>query len=117
MPHQIGLDIADPVYDGLEQFAKDRGLDVLEAVKWLLGDFVHHNVPTTRVTSGGASSSAYIPSLPSPLGSLDKMWGIAKIFLAMQITKNDMRCPHCDDPLTVDGVEKNECIKCHKKLV
>jgi len=115
MPHQIGLDVADPVYDGLEQFAKDRGLDVLEAVKWLLGDFVHHNV--SRPVSGLSPAAISYPRLPGPFNDLDKMWGIAKIFLAQQISKNDMRCPHCDDPLTVDGVEKNECIKCHKKLV
>ena len=114
--HQVIVDVQDNVYDGLEQFAKDRGLDVKEGVKWLLGDFVHHNVfPRYPGQMPGQLSVAQaIPALSTP--SVDFM-AIGKFLLDDYLKKNAVNCPHCQAALTVKDLEVNGCSSCNKKLV
>jgi len=108
---QVIVDVQDYVYDGLEQFARDRGLDVVEGVKWLLGDFVHHNL-SRRYAPGQIAVAQAIPAPPA----VDLM-AIGRFLLADYLKRNDVKCPHCRAVLTAKDLEVNGCSSCHKKLV
>jgi hypothetical protein len=104
---QITVDVQDSVYDGLEQFARDRGLDVVEGVKWLLGDFIHNNV-FRRYAPG---QMQVVPATPS--AGLDPL---LKFVIAETLKAAGMKCPHCQAVLTVKDIEVNGCGSCNKKL-
>lgn len=110
---QIIVDVQDNVYDGLERFATDRGLDPVEGVKWLLGDFVHHNVARRYAPSQLATVQA-MPVPPMP--SVDFV-AIGKFLLDDYLKKNDVKCPHCQAVLTAKDLEVNGCSGCNKKIV
>ena len=110
---QVTVDVQDSVYDGLEQFARDRGLDVADGIRWLLGDFVHHNV-ARRYAPSQLSVAQAIPAPPAP--SVDFM-AIGKFLLDDYLKKNAVNCPHCQAALTVKDLEVNGCSSCNKKLV
>jgi hypothetical protein len=110
--HQVTVDVQDSVYDGLEQFARDRGLDVVEGVKWLLGDFVHHNVSRRYPPPGQLPVAQAIPATPA----VDYM-AVGKFLLADYLKRNDIKCPHCQAVLTAKDLEVNGCSSCNKKIV
>jgi hypothetical protein len=113
--HQVTVDVQDNVYDGLEQFARDRGLDVTEGVKWLLGDFVHHNV---SYQYSPARPPGQVVAVPAAGGSsFDSLLTISKFLVADLLKKNDAKCPHCQAVLTMKDIEINGCSSCNKKLV
>jgi hypothetical protein len=115
--HQVTVDVQDNVYDGLEQFAMDRGLAVMEGVKWLLGDFVHHNV--SHYTPGRALSQLPPVAQAVQIGSspFDDLLAMSRFLLADNLKKNDTKCPHCQAVLTVKDIEVNGCSSCNKKIV
>ena len=113
--HQVTVDVQDNVYDGLEQFAMDRGLDVGEGVKWLLGDFVHHNV--SRRYPGQMPSQLVAQAVPAVGTPLDDLLTISRFLVADMLKKNDTKCPHCQAVLTMKDIEANGCSSCNKKLV
>ena len=114
--HQVIVDVQDNVYDGLEQFAKNRGLDVGEGVKWLLGDFVHHNVfPRYPGQMPGQISVA--PAIPAGPLPIDDLLALGRFLMADVLKKNDVKCPHCQAVLTVKDIEANGCSSCNKKII
>lgn len=117
MPKQIAVDLADPVYDAFEQFGLSRGLTPVEALKWLVGDFLYHNSGflTQSPVRVGSPSLAFSPPPTNP-GS-DAIVNMARLMLQDYITSKDPKCPHCSQSLTIKGIEHNECEGCHKKLV
>jgi hypothetical protein len=110
---QVTVDVQDSVYDGIEQFAKDRGLNVAEGVKWLLGDFVHHNV--SRIYPLPPSQLSAVQAIPAT-PPVDFM-AIGKFLLDDYLKKNNVKCPHCQASLTVKDLEANGCSSCNKKIV
>jgi hypothetical protein len=110
--HQVTVDVQDSVYDGLEQFARDRGLDIVEGIKWLLGDFVHHNVSRRYPPPGQLPVAQAIPAAPAV-----DLAAIGKFLLDDYLKRNNLKCPHCQASLTVKDLEANGCSRCHKKLV
>ena len=113
--HQVIVDVQDNVYDGLEQFARDRGLDVADGVKWLLGDFVHHNV-SRRYAPGQIVAAPAAPMAGTGM-PFDSLLTIGRFLLADFLKKNDAKCPHCQAVLTMKDIEINGCSSCNKKLV
>jgi len=115
--HQVIVDVQDDVYDGLEQFARDRGLDVAEGLKWLLGDFVYHNV-FRHYPGLGPSQLSVAQAVPATVGTpFDQLLVIGKFLLADMLKKGDIKCSHCQAVLTIKDIEVNGCSSCKKKLV
>lgn len=113
---QVTVSVQDSVYDELEQFAKNRGLDVTEGVKWLLGDFVHHNVSFPRYP-GQPPGQIVAQVIPVSHMPIDDLLAMSRFLLADNLKKNDTRCPHCQAVLTIKDIEINGCSSCNKKLV
>jgi hypothetical protein len=127
------LQLDDLVHDALGQFSKDRGLGVPDTIRWLLGDFVANNLPQAYRSSGmisGPGRATRAVGVPiasmanAPVGipsstdmALEQMANVTKIFIAENIKKNDIKCPHCQQPATPDGLYKNECEKCQKPFI
>ena len=112
--HQVAVDVHDSVYDGLEQFARDRGLDVVEGVKWLLGDFVHHNVFPPGPYYPAQQMRA-VQAIPAGNPPVDLM-AVGKFLLDDYLKKNNVKCPHCQALLSVKDLEVNGCSSCNKKI-
>ena len=112
--HQVTVDVQDSVYDGLEQFARDRGLDVVEGVKWLLGDFVHHNV-FPHYPGQAQRILPVAQAIPAGNPPVDLM-AVGKFLLDDYLKKNDVKCPHCQALLSVKDLEVNGCSRCNKKI-
>lgn len=115
MSKPIAVDVQDQVYDGIEQFSQARGLDVIEGVKWLLGDFVYNNVSLRSGVVGRATPvSATFPMQSWPQTDV---FNLIRFVYTELLKKNPPKCISCSADLTIKDIEQNECPKCHKKIV
>ena len=108
------IEINDEIYVKLASIAKERGVEVTELIRWIIGDYVNY----VKFSTSRAQSVA--PTLPLPMEryqqTINRISKLTEMMLKSFFGQGGMKCPNCTMPLTMEAMEQNKCQNCGAEI-
>lgn len=97
----MDVELDDTIYDNLDLIAKERGVTVREAIRWIVGEYIRYHIPPPTVIS------------PSPsLELINKQDKLMEMMMKGLINEGLFKCPECTMKLTMEAIEQGKCLNC-----
>ncbi len=115
----LDLELNDAIFNALETNSIERGIEVQELIRWVIGDYVRFSQGPTPIRVG-----LPLHPLPNPATSeTDKimklsemLMKLSEMFMKSMINQGGIKCPNCTMPLTVEDIEAGKCSKCDAEI-